>query len=190
VECPEIAAARQEVSVDVIAGEQAYVDASYIRLDEVTAYLEQRMADVAVQQGTGTQQDLLERQAMFDSLAQQLAGARAARTRLCFGRVDHVDGQVHHIGRIGLRDANGDPLLLDWRAPQSAGFYQATSVEPMGLRRRRRIITKDRAVTHVEDEDLDNPTPLPLRSRRHATDEWATSSRRSPQTRTALCAVR
>ena len=33
------------------------------------------------------------------------------------------------------------PVLLDWRAPQSAGFYQATSVDPMGLRSRRRIIT-------------------------------------------------
>ena len=50
-----------------------------------------------------------------------------------------------------------DPVLLDWRAPSAAGFYQATTVDPMGLRRRRRILTRDRTVTHLEDEDLDDP---------------------------------
>jgi DNA helicase IV len=146
--------------VDAIAGEQAYVRACYDRLDGLIAHLESRIRDLSHQQSTGTEQDLLEKQAMYDSLAQQLTGASAARTRLCFGRIDYQDGAVYHIGRVGLRDDNGDPILLDWRAPQSAGFYQATTVEPMGLRRRRRIIAKGRTVTHVEDEDLTNPTAV------------------------------
>jgi hypothetical protein len=146
--------------VDVIAGEQAYVSACYERLDGLIAHLEVRIQSLSEQQSTGTEQDLLEKQAMYDSLSQQLAGARAASTRLCFGRIDYLAGHTHHIGRIGLRDDNGDPILLDWRAPQSAGFYQATSIEPMGLRSRRRIIAKGRAVTHVEDEDLGNPTAI------------------------------
>jgi len=146
--------------VEPIVGEQAVVDACYDRLDALTRHLTDRLEAVAHQQDTGTPQDLLERQAMYDSLASQLTSAKAARMRLCFGRIDYLDGRTHHVGRIGLRDDHGDPVLLDWRAPQSAGFYQATSVEPMGLRRRRRIITKDRTVTHVEDEDLANPTAL------------------------------
>jgi DNA helicase IV len=146
--------------VDALVGEQHVVDACYERLEALTAHLTARIEGLSTQQGTGTEQDLLERQAMFDSLIQQLSSARAAGSRLCFGRVDYVDGTDHHIGRIGLRDDNGDPVLLDWRAPQSAGFYQATSIEPMGLLRRRRIITKDRVVTHIEDEDLTNPTAI------------------------------
>jgi len=146
--------------VDAIVGEQRVVDACYDRLDTLTTHLTARIEGLAHQQSTGTEQDLLEKQAMFDTLIQQLSGARAASSRLCFGRVDYADGTTHHIGRIGLRDDNGDPVLLDWRAPQSAGFYQATSVEPMGLLRRRRIITKDRTVTHIEDEDLTNPTAI------------------------------
>ena len=146
--------------MEPIVGEQAVVDACYDRLDALTRHLTDRLEAVAHQQDTGTPQDLLERQAMYDSLANQLTSAKAAGTRLCFGRIDYLDDRTHHVGRIGLRDDNGDPVLLDWRAPQSAGFYQATSVEPMGLRRRRRIITKDRTVTHIEDEDLANPTAL------------------------------
>jgi DNA helicase IV len=146
--------------VDAIAGEQRFVDLSYARLEEVTRHLESRIADLNRSPGTGTEQDLLEKQAMFDNLIQQLSSARAARTRLAFGRVDYIDGRSHHIGRIGLRDENGDPMLLDWRAPNAAGFYQATTVEPMGLSRRRRLITKDRTVTHIEDEDLANPTAI------------------------------
>lgn len=144
--------------MDSVAEEQSFVDRAYDRLDAFTAHVQERMAAIGRSPGTGTAQDLLERQALFDNLSQQLASATAARTRLCFGRVDHADGRVQHIGRIGLRDDDGEPVLLDWRAPNAAGFYQATTVEPMGLRSRRRIISRDRTVTHIEDEDLTDPT--------------------------------
>ena len=95
---------------------------------------------------------------------------RPPSNRLCFGRVDHADGRVQHIGRIGLRDDDGEPVLLDWRAPNAAGFYQATTVEPMGLVRRRRIISKARTVTHIEDEDLADPTALSTDAAAHAVE--------------------
>lgn len=146
--------------MDGVAEEQAFVDHAYDQLSTFTAHVRERMAEIGRAPGTGTAQDGLERQALYDNLAQQLTSATAAQHRLCFGRVDHADGRIQHIGRIGLRDAEGDPVLLDWRAPTAAGFYQATSVEPMGLRSRRRIITRERTVTHVEDEDLADPTAL------------------------------
>ncbi len=141
-----------------IAEEQAFVDAAYQHLDEHVSTLEERMERLRRAQSTGTGQDDIERQAQFDNLMQQWRAAQAAGQRLCFGRVDMADGQRFHIGRIGLRDAAGDPVLLDWRAPQAAGFYRATTVNPEGVARRRRIITRERTVTHVEDDDLADPT--------------------------------
>jgi DNA helicase IV len=146
--------------VDGVMEEQAFVDSAYARLTVLLDHVRSRMDDVSRSPGTGTGQDLLEKQALYDNLAQQLASATAAQHRLCFGRVDHADGRVQHIGRIGLRDDDGEPVLLDWRAPNAAGFYQATTVEPMGLVRRRRIISRGRTVTHIEDEDLADPTAL------------------------------
>lgn len=147
--------------MEPVIEEQSFLDRAYSRLDEVRAQLAQRVDVVLRAPDTGTPQDRLERQAHLDLLAQQAAAAASAEQRLCFGRIDRTDdtdGQTVHLGRIGLRDAAGEPLLLDWRAPQAAGFYQATTAEPMGIRRRRRIFTRERTVTHVEDEDLADPT--------------------------------
>lgn len=141
-----------------IAEEQAVVDTAYATLAEFVATLEHRMHRIRSAPSTGTGQDDLERQAQFDNLLHQWRSAQAAEHRLCFGRVDLTDGGRYHVGRIGLRDRQGEPVLLDWRAPQAAGFYQATTVDPQGVRRRRRIITRDRRVTHVEDDDLSDPT--------------------------------
>lgn len=146
--------------MDAVAQEQEFVDDAYSLLEAQIRHLTERMESIARAPSTGTPQDLLERQALHDSLAQQLASATAARNRLCFGRIDHADGLVQHIGRVGLRDETGEPVLLDWRAPSAAGFYQATTVDPMGLVSRRRIITRDRTVTHTEDEDLSDPTAI------------------------------
>lgn len=146
--------------MDPIAEEQASLDLSHAHLRRLMAHLEGRILDLARSPGTGTEQDLLEKQALYDNLARQVIAARAAVNRLCFGRIDLDDARGYHVGRIGLRDEDGEPILLDWRAPNAAGFYQATSIDRMGVARRRRIITRDAAVTHVEDEDLTNPTAL------------------------------
>ena len=141
-----------------IDDEQTFVDNAYAVLTEQVAALEQRMRAIHESPTTGTRQDELERQAQLDNLSQQWRAAVAAYTRLCVGRIDMADGQRFHIGRIGLRDDEGDPLLLDWRAPQAAGFYQATTLQPAGVAHRRRIIMRNRTVTHIEDEDLSDPT--------------------------------
>jgi DNA helicase IV len=76
---------------------------------------------------------------------------------LCFGRLDLADGDVHHIGRIGLRedDTERTPILIDWRADVARPFYLATGHTPMGLRRRRHLTTEGRRVTALHDEILD-----------------------------------
>ena len=141
-----------------IAQEQRAVDVAYGLLDEQIDRLLERLGKLASDPSVGTPQDRLERQAHLDNLSHQLVSSRAAQTRLAFGRIDREDGASHHVGRIGLRDDAGEPVLLDWRAPNAAPFYQATTAEPLGIRSRSRIITRDRTVTHVEDEDLADPT--------------------------------
>jgi DNA helicase IV len=138
--------------------EQVHLDACYHLLSDLQTQLEERIESISRAPSTGTGQDLIERDAMLDLLIRQLQSARAAGSRLCFGRIDSTDGTCHHIGRIGLRTPAGDPVVLDWRAPNAAPFYQATAAHPMGVSLRRRIVTRDRTVTHIEDEDLNDPT--------------------------------
>jgi DNA helicase IV len=60
-----------------------------------------------------------------------------------------------YIGRIGLRDDEHEPRLIDWRAPAAHPFYAATPKDPNGLIRRRHIYTRNRTVTGVDDEVFD-----------------------------------
>jgi hypothetical protein len=50
-----------------------------------------------------------------------------------FGRID--DEQVWRVGLYGI-DSGGEQLVIDWRAPFAAGFYQAGFADPRGLARR------------------------------------------------------
>jgi len=149
--------------------EQAYVDQCYALLASYIEHLDERINTTSHQLSTGTGQDDLEREAMMDNLTAQIRQARASDTRLCFGRIDGEQGS-HHIGRIGLRDSAGDPALIDWRAPNAAPFYQATFANPQGIQLRRRIVLRDRTVTHVEDEILNDPTLTESRAAAAALD--------------------
>lgn len=156
--------------MSAIGEEQALVDEAYALLDAQRASLRERLERLGAAPSTGTGQDRLEREAHLDQLARQMAAVRGAEQRLAFGRIDAEDGTTRHVGRIGLRDENGEPVLLDWRAPNAASFYQATFADPMGLRSRRRIILRDRTVTHVEDEDLQDPTSVATAAAADAVD--------------------
>ncbi|MEV6624132.1 UvrD-helicase domain-containing protein [Amycolatopsis sp. NPDC051106] len=76
---------------------------------------------------------------------------------LCFGRLDLHGGRRVYVGRLGLfRDDDGEPLLVDWRAPAARAFYTATAAAPGDVRRRRRITTRGRTVVALDDELLAN----------------------------------
>ena len=156
--------------MSAIGEEQSLVDQAYALLDAQRISLRQRLERLGSAPSTGTGQDRLEREAHLDQVTRQLAAVRGAEQRLAFGRIDGLDGTVRHVGRIGLRDEDGEPVLLDWRAPNAASFYQATFADPMGLRSRRRIMLRDRTVTHIEDEDLHDPTSLATAAAADAVD--------------------
>ncbi|MFJ8043664.1 HelD family protein [Kitasatospora sp. NPDC096147] len=95
-------------------------------------------------------------------LTDRLRRFEGAGQGLCFGRVDHTDGTVLHIGRLGLHTEDRDlPLLVDWRADAARPFYTATAVHPQGLRRRRHLRLADRTVREITDEILDGSAPTP-----------------------------
>ena len=144
--------------------EQSFIADAQDLLDEYVHHLNRRIESTKAAPGTGTGQDELEREALLDNLAHQLNSALAARGRFCFGRLIFADGNDHHVGRIGLRGPTGDVVLVDWRAPQAAPFYQATARHPMGLTLRRRIATRPTQhvpeVTHVDDETFETDAQI------------------------------
>ena len=77
-------------------------------------------------------------------------------TPLFFGRIDRTDGSERfYIGRRHVRDAAGDPVVIDWRADMSRSFYRASASDPMGIGLRRRFGFAAGRMTSLEDEHLD-----------------------------------
>lgn len=160
-----------DVAAREIAREQEFVDTVYRRLAE-SARSAQEVADEGRARGQlGHEGGLVERDAMVYQAARRIASLDAAHEGLVFGRLDmreEIDPEPRYVGRIGLRDDNRDVLLIDWRAPAAAVFYQATPAEPHGVVRRRILRSRAETVLGVEDDLLDpeadaaRETPLPI----------------------------
>lgn len=65
-----------------------------------------------------------------------------------------------YVGRRHIGDENGNPVVIDWRAPVSTAFYRASPTEPMGVTHRRRFGLEAGEITAYEDEWLDRPETL------------------------------
>nr|WP_229698360.1 AAA family ATPase [Wenjunlia tyrosinilytica] len=101
--------------------------------------------------------------------------ADLADTPLFFGRLDylHTPGEADsplpqpsadehgtrfYIGRRHVHDKDGDPMVIDWRAPVSQPFYRASRAEPMDVALRRRFGYTGGELTAYEDEHLSDPS--------------------------------
>ena len=72
-------------------------------------------------------------------LTARLRALRRFGLDLCLGHmVGADDPEPVYVGRLGLTDAAGRRLLLDWRSPAAEPFFGATHANPMGLASRRR----------------------------------------------------
>jgi DNA helicase IV len=86
--------------------------------------------------------------------------------RLTFGaQSNDYSGHSYHIGRRHVVDDAGEPMVLDWRAPVSRAFYQASAAEPRGVQIRRRFGFSAGELTGFEDEHLDRGEELGTASR-------------------------
>src|SRR5689334_2991252 len=160
----QIKSASTTPSMTPVAQEQVYIDVLYGLLDVARDRAERSLSRTHGEGATGgTFQARVERDITAAEQARRLAQLNAVEHGLCFGRTDadpeaaasREFGPTLYIGRIGLRDADQEPKLIDWRAPAAQPFYAATPKDPAGLVRRRHIYTRNRAVTGVDDEVFD-----------------------------------
>ncbi|MFM9557980.1 MULTISPECIES: HelD family protein [Streptomyces] len=154
---------------DVLAHERAYHDTC-------------RAALAAMVEGAGEQvvagEDVSASGADAEVLGYRLR-SRAKEMRelpegpLFFGRLDFAAqadsdhaGQSYHLGRLRIsEDPAAPPLVVDWRAPVSRAFYQASSRDPQGVAVRRRFGWAPGSrgdstdLTGLEDEHLAGSIP-------------------------------
>ncbi len=138
-----------------LAREQEHLDRAAARLEELRARAVVSERASLSQDLGGTPQSLYERDVQALAAAARRSDLDLAGEGLVFGRLDTADGQVHHVGRLGLRTEDQEPIVVDWRAPAAAPFYRATAADPLGVLRRRTITTRGTRVRGVEDELLD-----------------------------------
>ncbi|MCD9155369.1 HelD family protein [Aeromicrobium duanguangcaii] len=135
--------------------EQAYVDTVYQRLEESTKVAQSLVVEGLARGHIGHEGGLVERDAMVYQASRRLSALHAAHDGLVFGRLDLNGGDARYIGRIGVRDEDREIILVDWRAPAAAVFYQATAQDPAGVVRRRVLRCRGDRVVGIEDELLD-----------------------------------
>ncbi len=137
---PESPATTDEVSTE-IATEQAHVDRVYAELAKAAnrvALVEaeglargrtDRTGDVRDEEITG----LFERDALMFSANRRRTTLETQYEGLVFGRLDldhdvrgngSTEREVRYVGRLGVRDDEYEPLVIDWRAPAAAPFYR------------------------------------------------------------------
>ena len=138
-----------------IAREQEHADRLYERLDELITQVEGNLEGVQASQHASTHQNRSERDSFMALYEDRLALLRSVSQGVVFGRLDTDDRVRRYIGRIGLFTAEREQMLVDWRAPAAAPFYQATSADPQGVRLRRHLISRGRTVVGLEDDVLD-----------------------------------
>ncbi|MGH3519630.1 MAG: HelD family protein [Haloechinothrix sp.] len=144
-----------------IAVEQAHVDQVHARLAELRAQAE-AMRSKGYELGHGAAREavfeqasmLFERDMMVFHATQTLQTLDAEYEGLIFGRLDHTNQETTYVGRLGIRDAEFDNLVTDWRAPAAAPFYQATAEDPMEVVRRRVIRCSGQTVLDLDDDVL------------------------------------
>ncbi|MFD7505774.1 HelD family protein [Streptomyces sp. NPDC059850] len=153
---------------DPLARERAHLAASRAALRAMRADVEALdLRDVAA--------NWVNAEALHHQVSERIkALADLSHTPLFFGRLDYLhapdalaamseaaegaEGESFYIGRRHVHDGDGDPMVIDWRAPVSQPFYQASKKAPMDVGLRRRFGYTGGELTAYEDEKLSDPT--------------------------------
>lgn len=148
-------AAPDRASRAEIEAEQRHVDRVYERLEVMRGHARAYEAEGHRRALFGNEGGLVERDAIVYQASVWLARLDAQEEGLVFGRLDFEDGEARHVGRIGVRDEDYEPLVIDWRAPAAAAFYQATPADRRDVVRRRTIRCVGQKVARLDDDLLD-----------------------------------
>ncbi|WP_432833817.1 HelD family protein [Dactylosporangium sp. CA-092794] len=141
--------ATEESLTAELAAERAHLDASRQALRRMREHAEDLYST-----GDQVAGDPFAAETLGRALARRIADlADNPDTPLFFGRLD-LDEHRYHIGRRHVTDAAGEPMVLDWRAPLSRRFYQASARDPQDVDTRRRFGFVKGDLTSFEDEHL------------------------------------
>jgi hypothetical protein len=122
----------------LIAGDEEHFAAIAESLEESIADLVGRL-DAERQAPGGIGQKALDRDLEIHRMTARLRVLSRFGLDLCLGRMVSADApEPMYVGRLGLTDAAGRRLLVDWRSPAAEPFFGATHANPMGLASRRR----------------------------------------------------
>jgi hypothetical protein len=136
----------------LVAGDERHLAAVAASLEQSVAELSDRLAAERRARG-GTGQAALDRDLEVHRLSTRLRALRRFGPDLCLGRiVGAQDPEPVYVGRLGLTDATGRRLLVDWRSPAAEPFFGATHADPMGQVSRRRYRWTRGRVTDYWDE--------------------------------------
>src|SRR3954452_1308451 len=116
-----------DIPADVLAAEQPHLAQSRAALQAMRLHAQSLSADAA---GDWVSQQIL--QSLLDKRVAALADH--PDTPLFFGRLDRsaddaLPGPIY-VARRHVHDGSSRPLVIDWRAPVSRAFYQASPADP------------------------------------------------------------
>lgn len=152
-----------EPGTDPLARERAHLAASRAALRAMREDVEA----LDIRDVTANWVNAIVLQAQIDDRIKALADL--AHTPLFFGRLNYLhapgaelaegaEGEQFYIGRRHVHDADGDPMVIDWRAPVSQPFYRASKTDPQDVALRRRFGYTGGELTAYEDEHLSDPS--------------------------------
>ncbi|MFY9678412.1 RNA polymerase recycling motor ATPase HelR [Glutamicibacter protophormiae] len=139
----------------------ATLDADNYRLHAIAQRTEQLRTQTRhrlITRGTdraGVLQQSLERDVEVSALGARLARLDHLGPQACLGFMQTTTGERLFIGRLGLSDEQGSPLMIDWRAPAAEPFFAATHANPQGLVMRRRYRWRKQMIAGYFDEVFD-----------------------------------
>ncbi|MFB9434911.1 RNA polymerase recycling motor ATPase HelR [Streptomyces showdoensis] len=123
---------------ELIAADERHFAAVARSLEQSIAELSDSLDALRKAPG-GLGREAMDRDAEIHRLTGRLRALRRFGLDLCLGRiVTAEDAEPVYVGRLGLTDAEGRRLLIDWRSPAAEPFFAATHADPMGLASRRR----------------------------------------------------
>ncbi|TMR89396.1 HelD family protein [Nonomuraea basaltis] len=164
-----------DIPADVLAAEQAHLAESRAALAAMRAHTQSLSADAAgdwvshqilqslLDQRVAALADHPDTPLFFGRLDREAPERRSSRRESDEGANEERSGRDHeqadlpgtiYVGRRHVHDGHSKPLVIDWRAPVSRAFYQASPADPMGVVRRRRFGYHGGHLTAFEDEPL------------------------------------
>jgi DNA helicase IV len=175
---------------DLVGRDEQHFTTLATCLQDTLADLSARL-DAVRRAPAGQGQQALDRDLEVHRLTARLRTLRRFGLDLCLGRMVALDDpEPVYVGRLGLTDAAGRRLLVDWRSPAAEPFFGATHATPMGLASRRRYRWTRGRITDYWDEVF---TPEGLTSTAALDDQSAflasLGADRSPRMRDVLATI-